>query len=232
MGRLKGSKNKPKLAAVDGVGVGKTKAKSAPAAPSTGLTDADNRVLLNQHCTALESLITKKDAVVSDIRNERNRAKASGFTNADVDYALKLRASKSTTDDVKDYRRMAYIALLLNHPIGTEPQMDLNRTMDDANRLITLAEASGYQAGLEGLACSSPYSPGSPQDQAWIRKWHDAQAVRAQTVGRGAAGGAGPAQSFADELRDQNNAVDKNLRSDLPPTAGMEAVKQPAQALQ
>lgn len=147
------------------------------------MTDEDYRNLLSQHCTTLEALNKKQNSIVADIRNERKRAKSSGFSKGEIDFALQLRASQDHTADVAEYKRLAQIALWVGHPIGTQP--DMFAIAKDADALIDKASRDGEQAGAEGESAKSPHPPGSPQDQAWMGGWHKGQSSLASTLGRG-----------------------------------------------
>lgn len=172
MARPKGSRNKPK------------DESQAPAAMGhNALSIDDQKILLSQHCTALEDLNEKKNKIVSAIRTERKSAKASGFSKLEIDWALKLRASQDHEEDRRDFERLQFIALCVNHPIGTQP--DMFAVADEATALIAKAKNDGRQAGLEGDTAKSPHHPGSPQDQAWLEGHHEGQAALASQIGRG-----------------------------------------------
>lgn len=176
MPRPKGSKNRKK-----DDDAGQAPAAIGHNAPVLSLDD--QKILLNQHCSVLEDLNEKQKAIVSSIRNERKRAKASGFDKVEIDFALKLRASQDHGADKREYERLQFIALCVNHPIGTQP--DMFAVADEAGRLIAKAKADGKQAGLEGDTAKSPHQPGTPQDQAWLEGHHEGQAVLAGSIGRG-----------------------------------------------
>lgn len=160
MGRPKGSKNKPK----DG--------ESPSVGHNSELTPAEKQALLLKGLTELESLIAEKNEVVADIRNQRKKLVSYGFESFEIDYALKLR--KGTDEEaIERRRREATIARFLNHPIGTQPDM-----FDEPDRTPSVDKAyqAGKIAGAEGKLAQSPHSPGTDQDQSWLKGWHESQA--------------------------------------------------------
>lgn len=185
MARPKGSRNRPK-----------GDDAQAPAAighnTATSLSLDDQKILLNQHCGVLEDLIEKQKSIVSSIRTERKRAKASGFDRVEIDFALRLRASQDHGEDKRNWERLQFVALCVNHPIGTQP--DMFAVADEATALIAKAKADGKQAGLEGDTAKSPHHPGTPQDQAWLEGHHEGRAALASQIGRGNGEGSHPVQ--------------------------------------
>lgn len=160
MGRPKGSKNKPKDDA------------PAEAGHNTALTEDEKRALFIKGVQELEGLLEKKNDAVSAVRNQRKRIVSYGFDAFEIDYALKVRKDE---DDalVERRRREARIARFLNHPIGTEPDM-----FDevDCTPAVDKAYQEGKVAGAAGQSAKSPYAPGLPQDQSWLKGWGDGQA--------------------------------------------------------
>jgi ribosome modulation factor/uncharacterized protein (UPF0335 family) len=159
MGRPKGSKNK----------------KDGDAAPEAGhntaLSEAEKQALFVRGLAELESLIEEKNEIVADVRNQRKRIVGYGFEPWQIDFALKLR--KDTDDESLEHRRQeAMIARFLSHPIGTQPDMfDVDRTP-----AVDKAYQDGKVAGAAGKTAQSPHSPGTDQDQSWLKGWHEAQA--------------------------------------------------------
>jgi len=160
MGRPKGSKNKPK----DG---------DAPqAGHNSDLSEAEKQALFLKGLTDLETLIEEKNEVMADLRNQRKRIISYGFEAWQINYALNLR--KQENDEAIEHRRQeARIARFLSHPIGTQPDM-----LDDVDRTPAVDRAfqNGKVAGAEGKTAQSPHSPGTEQDQSWLKGWHEAQA--------------------------------------------------------
>lgn len=136
------------------------------------LSEAEKRALFLNALTELERMIEEKNEVVADIRNQRKRIVGYGFKPFEIDFALKLR--KDEDDEAIDRRRSeAKIARFLNHPIGT--QLDW---VDEVDRTpaVDKAFAEGQVCGARGESCKSPHSPGTEQDQAWIKGWQQGQA--------------------------------------------------------
>ena len=50
---------------------------------------------------------------------------------------------------------------------------------DGVNRMpaVDRATEEGKTAGLSGVSCTPPYDASTPQGQAWIKAWHEGQAV-------------------------------------------------------
>lgn len=145
--------------------------------PSAGhnheLTESEKRALLVNGLNKIEGLVEEKDEIVSDIRTERKRLVAHGFAPKIIDFALRLR--KTEDADAIEQRKMEIeVARFLNHPIGTQPDM-----FDQPDRTpeVDRAFALGEIAGAEGKTCSAPYAAGSPNEQAWIKGWHQGQAT-------------------------------------------------------
>jgi len=139
---------------------------------NSALTDAERQALFIRGITDLEAHIEEKDEVVAAIRSQRKRIISYGFDAFEIDFALKLR--KSDDAEMMDKRRReAQIAQFLNHPIGS--QLDWIDQVDRTPAVDT-AYAEGKIAGARGESCKSPHDPSTPQDQSWLRGWHEGQA--------------------------------------------------------
>jgi uncharacterized protein (UPF0335 family) len=172
MARPKGSKNKPKAA------------KPAAATPGVGhneLTDEQKTALLLQGVVKIERMRAEMASINADIRNVRKTLKADGFTKAEVDYAIFLRASKPE-DATEQVRMQIRLAQWLAHPMGM--QADLFGDGVDRTPSVERAYAEGKVAGMAGEACVLPskWAPGSEQAEAWVRGWHEGQAVLASGI--------------------------------------------------
>lgn len=129
----------------------------------------------------IEEQTKLKDTHVANIRNERARLKSVGFTTDEVDYALKLRRSKSPEADVDEWRRRQRVAMFLQHPIGTQIDLFDGKLQPDREPIEEKAYQLGFAAGSEGkFQHENPYDPGSAAGQAWLRGWHDAQEIIAR----------------------------------------------------
>lgn len=177
MPRPKGSKNKPKEGQAP---------KAAKQSPSAGhnseLTEAERTSLLVQGLGKIETLKTEQEGLVGKIRNENKRLQASGFTAANIKFALDLRKKKHE-ESQEEWESNRAIARMLNHPIGAP---DLFEGADEDAR-IKRAGAEGELSGASGEKCDPmpKYSPTSPEGQEWIKRWHIGQAAHAATIGRG-----------------------------------------------
>lgn len=138
------------------------------------LTEAEKKALLVQGLSEIEKHIEEKDRVVALIRSSRKRLVSHGFKPKVIDFALRLR--KDEDDAIIEQRRAEIeVARFLNHPVGTQPELPL--LMEDRTPGVDKARADGEIAGAEGKTCSAPYAVGSPNEQAWIKGWHDGQAT-------------------------------------------------------
>lgn len=137
------------------------------------LTEAERKALLVNGLCEIEAHTEEKDAAVAKIRTSRKRLVAHGFKPNVINFALRLRKNEDA-DEIEQRRAEIEVARFLNHPIGTQPDMfdQPDRTPD-----VDKAKAQGEIAGAEGKTCSSPWSVGSPQEQAWIEGWHTGQAT-------------------------------------------------------
>lgn len=140
---------------------------------SNELTEAERRALLVNGLVEIEGHTEDKDAAVAHIRTCRKRLVAYGFKPSIINFALRLRKNEDA-DEIEQRKAEIEVARFLNHPIGTQPDFfdQPDRTPD-----IDKAKAQGEIAGAAGQTCSSPWSVGSPQEQAWIEGWHTGQAT-------------------------------------------------------
>jgi ribosome modulation factor/uncharacterized protein (UPF0335 family) len=160
MGRPKGSKNK-------------TEGESAPeAGHNTALSEAEKQALFVRGLADLEGLLEEKNEIVADVRNQRKRIVSYGFEPWQIDYALKLRKD-SDGEAIERRRQEAMVARFLSHPIGTQPDM-FDAT--DRTPAVDKSYQDGKVAGAAGKTAQSPHSPGTEQDQSWLKGWHEAQA--------------------------------------------------------
>jgi ribosome modulation factor/uncharacterized protein (UPF0335 family) len=137
------------------------------------LTEAEKRSLLVNGLAEIERHTEEKDRVVSLMRTARKRLVANGFQPKLIDYALRLRKNDEATE-IEHRRAEAEIARFLNHPIGTQPEFSF--TVVDRTPGVDRAFADGQQAGSEGKSCECPHVDG-PNQQAWIKGWHEGQAT-------------------------------------------------------
>lgn len=143
---------------------------------NSALTEDEKRALFIAGVRELETLLDKKNDAVANVRNQRKRIVSYGFEPFQIDYAIKLR--KDEDDGMIERRRKeAMVARFLNHPIGT--QSDLFDDDSDRTPAVDRAYQEGQIAGAVGEKASSPYSPGSGQDQAWLRGWGVGQSALA-----------------------------------------------------
>jgi uncharacterized protein (UPF0335 family) len=138
------------------------------------LTEAEKKALLVQGLAEIEKLVVEKDEIIKDIRIARKRMVAHGFKPKVIDFALRLR--KEEDDTIIEQRRAEIeVARFLNHPVGTQPELPL--VMEDRTPGVDRAFDEGEIAGAEGKTCSAPYAVGSPNEQAWIKGWHQGQST-------------------------------------------------------
>lgn len=172
MARTKGSKNKPKN------GTAPQQQSVAQQPPSAGhnseLSPEARRKLYLQGLGRIEGLQEEMGTINSQIRNERKELKAIGFETAEVNFGLKLRKNKPE-DEVDVWRKLQFVAEMLNHQIWTQPDM-----LDGVDRTPAVDKAAedGLMAGMEGQQCKPPYAPGSEQEQKWVAQWHRGQEIK------------------------------------------------------
>ncbi len=114
-----------------------------------------------------------------DLRNERKRLKSYGFDTAEVNYAIKLRKSEDHDGDRNDWQKLIRVALFMNHPIGTQPDL-FYQAGDGVDRAPSVDKAyeEGKMVGMEGKRnCTPPTEYGQEQADSWIKGWHDGQAL-------------------------------------------------------
>jgi len=146
----------------------------------TELTEAEKRALLVRGLAEIERLTEQKNTFVSAIRIERKRLIGSGFKSNLITYALRLRKSPEA-EEIEHRRAEAEIARFLNHPIGTQPEFSF--AVVDRTPGVDRAFLDGEQAGQEGKTCVCPRSSG-PNEQAWIKGWHQGQATIISAFGK------------------------------------------------
>lgn len=187
---------RPKLAAVT--------TSPEPGHNSFELTEAEKKALLVQGLAEIEKHIEEKDRVVALIRTSRKRLVSHGFKPKVIDFALRLR--KEEDDAVIEQRRAEIeVARFLNHPVGTQPELPL--LMEDRTPGVDKARAEGEIAGAEGKTCSAPYAVGSPNEQAWIKGWHDGQATITSAFKKLEAKAAAEAEAGEDEIDEDDEDV-------------------------
>lgn len=187
---------RPKLAAVT--------TNPEPLSNGFDLTESEKRALLVQGLAEIEKHIEEKDRVVALIRTSRKKLVANGFKPKVIDFALRLR--KDEDDAIIEQRRAEIeVARFLNHPVGTQPELPL--AMEDRTPGVDKAHAEGEIAGAEGKTCSAPYAVGSPNEQAWIKGWHEGQATITSAFKKIEAKAAAEAEAEADEADDEDEDV-------------------------
>ena len=185
MPRPKGSRNKPKLDATGNVIPLKGKSKPAPTAPKgdkiigpghnslAALTDDQQRALLLQGIQKIEIIEKRKAQTVADLRNERKKLIADGFTSKQIDFCLRLR-EQDPNEAAAEFAGAIKVARWLAHPIGRQMGLfeDVDRTPG-----VERAFEEGKTAGMEGASRSPPYDASTQQGQQWLRGHADGQAV-------------------------------------------------------
>lgn len=82
------------------------------------------QALLTQGLEALEELIETKDGIIAKIRNQRRAMKSEGFTRAQVDFGLELRARGVEPMRLR-IEKQIQIANWLGKPLGYQLALDI-----------------------------------------------------------------------------------------------------------
>lgn len=173
MARKPGSKNKPKAA------------KPAPsAAPGVGhneLTDEQKQALLLQGCVKIERLKAQIDDLSGQVKQQRKVMRSDGFSKDEIDGALLMRRLDPDQATAR-VATLIRVAKWTGQPVGF--QAELFGDGVDRTPSVERAFAEGKIAGMAGEACVLPakWAPGSEQAEAWVRGWHDGQAVLASGI--------------------------------------------------
>ena len=183
MGRPKGSLNKKKTDKTGNVvPIGSGKKAGAPKGDKiigvghnslAALTDDQQRALLLQGIQKIEVIEKRKAQTVAELRNERKKLIADGFTSKQIDFCLRLR-DQDPKEAAAEFAGAIQVAHWLAHPIGRQMGLfeDVDRTPG-----VERAYEEGKTAGMEGASRSPPYDASTQQGQQWLRGHADGQAV-------------------------------------------------------
>lgn len=171
MGRKPGSKNKPKL---------------APVAP-TGGRPGDNRTMEAINDDQLQALTRQLAQKRSKLVAEEKTAKANRMNHDRLIKSelgehglkeIKLLEELETPEGEKEFKarreREMRVARWAGLPVGSQGEFDLDRRPIEEK-----AFEDGKRAGMKGDDCKPPHAPGTEAFDAWIKGWHEGQAVLA-----------------------------------------------------
>lgn len=151
---------------------------SAGPGHNSGLTDDQRQALTRQHLTKYVSALKAKKDADAALRNLAKTIKADlgdgGLSN------IKLLMELETDDGEAKFRaemeRKAMVARWAGLPIGAQG----NLFDEDRRPIEERAFEEGKAAGFAGKDAKPTYAPGHPGYDAFMRGWHEAQAVLAQ----------------------------------------------------
>lgn len=194
-GRPAGAKNKPKEASA---GVGHN---------GGGLSADQSAAILVPALAKYRSFMAEMEGIKGKLRNIRKQLKADlGMESWEVDYVLRIGKNKEE-DEVKRRLREQELALWLQHPIGTQGDL-----LDGVDRRP--ADEKGFQegkiAGLEGKDRVSPYSPSTPQGQAWLKGYDEGQKLAREGLQASM-----EAKNAKDEKEKKNKAKEEKAATEL-----------------
>ena len=133
------------------------------------LTAMERRAVLARKLHEIEELEVDKKAIADDIKTVKGELEAQGFSKDAIKFAIKVRAD-SDGKLAQTRRAEAEVARFLNSPIGFEPELPLDRTPE-----VDKAFNDGELAGAAGVTANPPFVMGSPNEQSWLKGWHQGQ---------------------------------------------------------
>jgi ribosome modulation factor len=161
---------KPKLTVVGGPG-------PSQGGPGHNAISGDQaRALhLNNHVPAYEKALAAKKKADADFKNVCKTIKSDGGSVDDVKLTIELRTPEGEQKFKDLLERQRRVAEWNNLPIGQQGWL-----LDEDRRPITeRAYEDGKKAGMEGKDCSPSHASGTEACEAWIKGWHEAQAILA-----------------------------------------------------
>lgn len=167
---------KPKLTVVGGPG-------PASAGPGhNGLSDDHARGLhLSNHVPAYEKALAAKKKADADFKNVCKTIKAEGGTIEQIKLTIQLRTPEGEKAFAEELAWRRRIAEWNNLQVGTQGWL-----LDEDRRPITeRAYEDGKKAGFEGKDAAPPHAPNTEAYEAWLKGWHESQAIRAQGFKKG-----------------------------------------------
>jgi len=144
---------------------------------NSGLTDDQRQALTRQHLRAYQSALAAKKEADAAFKNACKKAKAELGDGAVADIKLLIELSTDGGEQRfrDDMERQARVARWCGMPIGAQG----NLFDEDRRPIEEKALEEGKAAGFDGKDAKPPYAPGHPGYDAWMRGWHEAQAVLA-----------------------------------------------------
>lgn len=150
---------------------------------NSDLTDDESRALFLQYVGEIDRSQRRKKELVNPIdaaiKLARKKAKADGFTQKMIDNALRLRGMEP--EEVQgEVQSLMKVARWTGKAPGYQPDM-FEVDFVDRTPVVDRAYEQGKEAGMAGddLKVPDRYAPGSDTGAAWMKGWHDGQAVLA-----------------------------------------------------
>jgi uncharacterized protein (UPF0335 family) len=142
------------------------------------LTPAERRSLFLNGLSIIEGLTEKKNSIVSQIRDVRKKLKANGFEGFLVDYARRLQKDAEAGEGAElDRRRKEMeVAIFMNHPIGTQPDLFEVKASD---RAPDHAYREGLKDGASGVTFRPDYADGTADRADYEKGYNESQAALA-----------------------------------------------------
>jgi ribosome modulation factor len=186
---------KPNLSVVGGPG---------PASATMGhnqMSDDQARALhLSNHVPAYEKALAAKKKADADFKNVCKTIKSEGGNIDDIKLTIKLRTPEGEKEFKEQIERQRRIAQWNNLPIGGQGWL----LDEDRRPLSERAYEDGKKAGLEGNDASPPHAAGTEGYDAWMKGWHEGQAILAQGFKKGPE----TAEILRDETKNPDAPVD------------------------
>lgn len=176
-----------------------------PADPKPGhnssISDDQARALhLSNHVPSYEKALAAKKKADADFKNVCKTIKSEGGSVDDIKLTIQLRTPEGEKSFKEMIERQRRIAEWCNLPIGQQGWL-----LDEDRRPITeKALQEGKNAGCEGKDCSPPHAAGTDAYEAWVKGWHEAQAILAGGFKKGPA-----AEIVRDPAKKATGSVDE-----------------------
>lgn len=206
------------------------------------LTDQERKDLFFSHYRKISAQTDKIALLKDEMRKLRKTAKADGLVLADIDFAMRCAEIEDDSIVVAELKRRTEIAAWFSLPVEFQSDLFANAATPADDRAYIkgqLAKALGKKAD----PANDGYDASSDQGQAWLRGYHDETAPAKERAKKGAPKGRGKNgdgddpdpesvrettrrelaepndrmdKTFAQRMREQNDAVDERMKEAAP----------------
>lgn len=149
---------------------------------NSGLTDDQRQALTRQLMAKYQNALQDKKDADAALRNLTRTIKSDlgerGLKN--IKLLIQLETDDGETKFREEMEESAMVARWAGLPIGAQG----NLFDEDRRPIEERAFEEGKSAGMSGKDAKPPYAPGHVGYDAWLRGWHEAQAVLAQGFGK------------------------------------------------